>query len=886
MHRVGEEAVSLTGADELVICGGRRVTRRKDQPVTAEIPEPDLTGCRGRSGTRHEGIERHAHPGTEAKAPDGDGLAKDADVGPAIDEIPDLVCCGLLGDSDIGVGDSPVTRRDQGGEVTGAQPGRDSDADPGPGRPFLAAGQQPQLFDLVEHAMCRGQQGLPGVGERDALAVPVAQPDVELGLQPLEALGQWRLPHAELLRSPPEMALARDRHEVLQVPHHVHEQERYLVWLFLWSISVLDEAQVRVFGSGSCDPRVVKGRKLIVVKRVASCLAALSLTTGLVACNGVDATPAAEAMAEALETGMFEGVPLAGTTGGEVSETVAEMTDGMAGSSRDVELVDIGRTGDDDTREATFEITWTLPGAGPEWTYTTTARLSFTGEEWQAEWAPTVLHPQLSDGARMTVRTWQAERGDVLAADGTPIVTERPVYRIGIDKEELDEADAGDSAAELATAVGVDPDRFAERVDASGPVAFVEAITLREDDAQETLPQVEGIAGARAIPDTMGLAPTRDFARPVLGTVGEATAEIIDDSDGRINVGDVVGLSGLQAQYDDQLRGRPGTAVEVVPADGDREVVFEREATPGEPVATTLDIDMQLQAESVLAEVGSPSALVAVEPSTGNVLAVASGPGGEGYSTATQGQYAPGSTFKIVTALALLRAGTAPDAELACPETTSVDGKRFKNYSDFPPSALGAMTLSEAIAQSCNTALIDERSAVDQKDLADAAAALGMGLEIDVGVPSFDGSVPLDADSTEHAASMIGQGKVLASPLTMATVAASVADGRTVTPRIIDGAGATDSAEVAPLTDDEAGKLQAMMRAAVEGGTATFLGDVPGEPVGAKTGTAEYGTDDPPRTHGWMIAIQGDLAVAVFVEDADSGSRTAGPLLDAFLRAQ
>jgi cell division protein FtsI/penicillin-binding protein 2 len=68
-----------------------------------------------------------------------------------------------------------------------------------------------------------------------------------------------------------------------------------------------------------------------------------------------------------------------------------------------------------------------------------------------------------------------------------------------------------------------------------------------------------------------------------------------------------------------------------------------------------------------------------------------------------------------------------------------------------------------------------------------------------------------------------------------------------------------------------------MMRAAVETGSATFLGDVPGEPVGAKTGTAEYGSDGPPRTHGWMIAIQGDLAVAVLVEDAESGSHTAGP---------
>ena len=164
-----------------------------------------------------------------------------------------------------------------------------------------------------------------------------------------------------------------------------------------------------------------------------------------------------------------------------------------------------------------------------------------------------------------------------------------------------------------------------------------------------------------------------------------------------------------------------------------------------------------------------------------------------------------------------------------------------------------------------------------------SAASLGLGLEYETGVPAFGGSVPAAAGGTEHAASMIGQGKVLASPLAMSTVAASVAAGQTVSPRIIEGVGTAPEGVLTPLTADEAGQLRAMMRAAVEHGSATFLVAVPGEPVEAKTGTAEYGSDDPPRTHGWMIAIQGDLAVAVFVEDAESGSHMAGPLLKEFI---
>ena len=74
------------------------------------------------------------------------------------------------------------------------------------------------------------------------------------------------------------------------------------------------------------------------------------------------------------------------------------------------------------------------------------------------------------------------------------------------------------------------------------------------------------------------------------------------------------------------------------------------------------------------------------------------------------------------------------------------------------------------------------------------------------------------------------------------------------------------------------------MRAVVTEGSGAFLADVPGEPVGAKSGTAQYGTENPPRNHAWMIAVQGDLAVSVFVEDGDFGTTTAGPLLEAFLR--
>src|SRR5690606_20905320 len=129
-------------------------------------------------------------------------------------------------------------------------------------------------------------------------------------------------------------------------------------------------------------------------------------------------------------------------------------------------------------------------------------------------------------------------------------------------------------------------------------------------------------------------APTRDFAAQLLGTVGEATAEIIEESDGEVVAGDVVGLSGLQARYDDRLGGEPGVEVSALPseegavdegaADAGPRSLFRAEPTPGQPLRRTLDLDLQRRAEQVLAD--SPatrrtaSAIVAVRPSTGEVL--------------------------------------------------------------------------------------------------------------------------------------------------------------------------------------------------------------------------------------------------------------------------
>src|SRR5699024_2944294 len=187
--------------------------------------------------------------------------------------------------------------------------------------------------------------------------------------------------------------------------------------------------------------------------------------------------------------------------------------------------------------------------------------------------------------------------------------------------------------------------------------AFVVAQVVPQKKPGIDLDKVRGIEGVHLVPEERQGGPTTDFAQEILGRVGPATAEMIAESDGELQQGDRVGLFGLQQAYQEQLRGFPGLTISAVSAEGEGEPVqmFHSEPQPGTPLRTTLAKDLQIQAEKILADQKDPSALVAIRPSTGEVLAAASGPASQGWSTATLAQYPPGSTITMVTLLALLR---------------------------------------------------------------------------------------------------------------------------------------------------------------------------------------------------------------------------------------
>ncbi|WP_243740814.1 penicillin-binding transpeptidase domain-containing protein [Streptomyces sp. 8K308] len=523
---------------------------------------------------------------------------------------------------------------------------------------------------------------------------------------------------------------------------------------------------------------------------------------------------------------------------------------------------------EDDVMRVPFTATFTLEGLG-EWSYDSAALMVPAEEDrWLVRWEPAVVHPRLGDGQTLVLTTDEPERAPILAADGSQLAGPATVWDISIWPAMLSDPTAAYEAIE-ALDVGVDTEALADRVAEAEPDQAVPVVSLRDADFQEHSGELGAVAGIQFQEDSRPLAHA---ARSLVGG--------LDLESG-------AGASGLQQRYDEQLAGTPASAVVIADRDSGEAVdtLYEQEGgEAGSPVETTIDPEVQGAAEEALDDLGRAGSIVAIRPSTGEVLAAADWPL-DGFNRSLQGQLAPGSTFKVVTAAALLESGVTPDDRLGCPREVMVNGQPFENQNEFE---LGPeTTLREAFTESCNTAFIGNRDRFENDTLNQTARAFGIGEEWTVGAVTFDGSVPVAEDENALAASLIGQGQVQASPLVMASVAATVADGTFRQPLLVPAAVEEPYQADAELAESTVAALRTMMRATVTEGSASALDGVPGEPHG-KTGTAEYRTEDGElSTNAWMIGFlgEGDLAFAVVLEDGGSGGRDAGPLAAAFLSA-
>ncbi|MFG3023899.1 penicillin-binding transpeptidase domain-containing protein [Streptomyces sp. NPDC048254] len=293
-------------------------------------------------------------------------------------------------------------------------------------------------------------------------------------------------------------------------------------------------------------------------------------------------------------------------------------------------------------------------------------------------------------------------------------------------------------------------------------------------------------------------------------------------------------------------------------------------------VRTTIDASLQAAAESAVLDShlqAKPAGTVALDWKNGHILAVAhSGNDGD---IAINGIKSPGSTMKIITSAALMdQAGLTPDSAAPCTDELAANGQIFHNDPGVRPAP--GSTLAQGFTVSCNTSFIKDgfHYLVHRGDASalhdEAVNVFGMGSwSIGGGVATSDPSVPPDVAGGDQAAQFIGQGKVTATPLFMASVAATVRNAAFEQPIILPEQHQNKAHQ--PISTRTAGYLQSMMRGVATGGTAApRLHDL--ADVGAKTGTAEEGE----HTNGWLTAYNSHISVAALVEGGSSGVDSAG----------
>ncbi|GGT26542.1 penicillin-binding transpeptidase domain-containing protein [Streptomyces chromofuscus] len=343
-------------------------------------------------------------------------------------------------------------------------------------------------------------------------------------------------------------------------------------------------------------------------------------------------------------------------------------------------------------------------------------------------------------------------------------------------------------------------------------------------------------------------------------------------------------LDELRARYGDKAGGTPGVELAVrhtATGAADTTLLTLSKGEPGR-LRTTLSATAQEAAEKAVARY-EQSSVVAVKPSTGEILAVANHRA-DGWNAAFLGQVAPGSTMKIISAATFIDNGlTSMDGPAPCPDEAVSESQTFHNLAGMRPNENA--TLSESFARSCNTAFIKFADEVKVDSLTrEAQDRFGIGRnDWKVGVPSFDGSVPASG-GPDTAANLIGQGQVQMSPLNMASVTATATTGAfrqpVIVPQDLDG---RELATARGLSGNTVGQLRAMMnRTATSGTAASVMSGLSGS-IGAKTGSAEV--DGNAKADSWFTGYRDDIAAAAMAQQGGRGGEAAGPIVAAVLRA-
>src|SRR5713101_4919539 len=538
-----------------------------------------------------------------------------------------------------------------------------------------------------------------------------------------------------------------------------------------------------------------------------------------------------------------------------------------------------------------------------------------------------------------------APRGKILDREGREIVTNYPSFTALLLRDST--RDLTVDADLIAQGLHLDPREVRERLRKFAGTPQYQPIYLKEDITQDELAFIKAHRNELPELDTImahrRLYPRNGFMAHLIGYVGEVTEDMLNQPQFELyNPGDVVGISGVERQYNTLLMGKNGSRQALVDSHG-REVgrLGETEAIPGKQLKLTIDLDLQIAAEEALA--GKNGAVVAMDPHTGEILAMVSGPTFDPndfavrvsrdewnklvndpdkplLNKAIQAQLAPGSTFKIIMATAGWQEGIAQTLNVHCNGGANFYGRRFGCW---VKTGHGAVDLTKAIYQSCDVFFYTLAEKLGISRIAKYATAMGLRQKTGVDLPEeASGVMPSEEWKVrnfkqkwfagETISVGIGQGAVAITPVQlMRAVGAISMDGRMVVPHVINPTNlpqgfveTTHYTEVKSIPFDPTGWntiTDAMGRVLLPEGTAPSA-QIPGIDIAGKTGSAQivslalrakHQNNQDFAQNGWFVGFtprrNPDIIVCVLFEGGEHGklaARLATQVIKAYVDKQ
>lgn len=373
---------------------------------------------------------------------------------------------------------------------------------------------------------------------------------------------------------------------------------------------------------------------------------------------------------------------------------------------------------------------------------------------------------------------------------------------------------------------------------------------------------------------------------------------------GYVNQRDSSGASGLELQYDEMLSMLNKKVSTTADINGELlhgkgltvTTAAETDSSVRDGITTTLDLTLQKKVEEILDGTKKNGAVVVTKSDTGEILASASTPAfdprnveeymesndGELINKVTQGEYPPGSVFKIVVAAAALEAGISPDAMFSCSGSETIDGRTIE-CSTGGETGHGSISFTDAFADSCNCSFIQIARQIGADAIIDMAWNMGLGDTVLMQYPDEKNGNLMTSEESAGAAIAnlaLGQGETLVTPLQIAKITGIITNGGLNTDLYLVLEQEDINEANRCISNETAEKLQNMMEETMLTGTGRRLeADVS---MAAKTGSAESIQGGVEVVHGWITgyvpAENPEYVITVFIEDGRSGSGSAGPL--------